>query len=38
MMADIPSNDLDQWLEYVKECKFLEEDKLKMLCEKVDFP
>lgn len=35
MMTEIAGHDLDQWIEKVSGCKYLDEDKLKILCERV---
>lgn len=38
MAADIPTSDLDQWVEQLSQCKYLPEEQLKLLCERVRLP
>jgi serine/threonine-protein phosphatase 6 catalytic subunit len=35
MATEIPTSDLDQWVEQLGQCKYLAEDQLKLLCERV---
>ena len=35
MATEIPTSDLDAWVEQLGQCKYLAEEQLKLLCERV---